>query len=317
MSGLNKILLILFLVFIFNVSHGQQTPLNPLSYWVFTPYIYNPAIVGSKDYLSVDLSASFQGKSNTQIISGNTRFSKTSSGYFSSPDIVEFKNFGIGGSVFRDFNDLSRNIGASIAGSYQIPLNTRNLSFLSFGASLKGVHNILDTALIEPENPSKKTFYPNLDLGIYYYGTNFYTGVSTTNILGSPEKSDSIGLFGVPVSRQYFFTAGYKIVFSRSLNIVLEPSVLINANDSTFNTISDNINPILKFYVGNFCVGTYFLTDGKTSFFAQFRYPRFYVGTFFALPKKTAYFKGSPIVEFTLGINIQLDKSRLSDHSHW
>ena len=299
------------------MAEGQQTPLNPLSYWVFTPYIYNPAIAGSKDYLSIDLSAAFQGKSNTQIISGNTRFSKTRSGYFSSPDIVEFKNYGIGWSVFKDVDDLSRNTGASVAGSYHIPLNTLKLSFISFGASVKGVYNILDTASVVTENSSKKTFYPNLDLGIYYFGTNFFLGFSTTNLLGNPEKPDSLGLFSIPVYRHYFFTAGYKIIINKSLNIVLEPSVLINANDSTFNTIADNINPILKLYAGNFCVGTYFLTDRKTSFFAQFRYPRFYVGTFFELPKKTSYFKGPPIVEFTLGINIQIDKSRLANRSHW
>jgi type IX secretion system PorP/SprF family membrane protein len=317
MSSVKKVSLILFLISTFYLAEGQQTPLNHLSYWVFTPYIYNPGIIGSKDYLSVDFSASFQGKSNTQIISGNTRFSRTKSGYFSSPDIVEFKNYGIGWSVFNDVNDLSRNTGASLSGSYQIPINTRKLSFLSFGVSVKGVYNILDTASVIPENPTKKSFYPNLDLGIYYYGTNFYSGISTTNMLGNPEKKDSLALFRIPVSRQYFFTAGYKIIFNRSLNIVLEPSVLIFADDSTFNKIADNINPVLKLYAGNFCVGTYFLSDGRTSFFGQFRYPRFYVGTFFELPRKTPYFRRIPLVEFTLGINIQIDKSRLSNHSHW
>jgi|WetSurMetagenome_2_1015567.scaffolds.fasta_scaffold19554_2 type IX secretion system PorP/SprF family membrane protein len=317
MPVIERALLLLVFVFTFVLSEGQQTPLNPLSYWVYAPYIYNPAIVGSKDFISIDLNASFQGKSQTQIISGNTRISKTQTGYFSSPDIFEFKNIGIGGSVFHDINGPSRNFGFSAAGSYQIPLNTRNLSFLSVGASVKGVYNLLDSGSVEPGNPLKKTFYPNLDLGVYYYGTNFYTGISTTNLLGNPEKPDSHGLYTIPVSRQYFFTAGYKILLSKSLNFVVEPSVLINADDSTIKEIKDDISPILKIYLADFCMGTYFLSNGKTSFFFQYRYPKFYIGAFYELPKKSPYYKRTPFVEFTLGLNIQSDKSRLSTHSRW
>ena len=317
MSVIKKFLPVLLLIFSFNVSDGQQTPLNPISYWVFVPYIYNPAIVGSKDFISVDMNTAFEGKSRSQVLSGNIRFSKTQGGYFSSPDIIEFKNFGIGGSVFNDADGRSRNTGVSAAGSYQIPLSTRKLSFLSFGASVKGVYNRLDTAAIEAGNFSKKTMYANLDLGLYYFGEKFFSGFSVTNLLDITDKNNSSGMIKIPLSRQYFFTAGYKFIISRSQNIVVEPSVLINAYDSTINEISDNINPILKFYAGNFCAGTYFLGNGKTSFFAQFRYPKFYVGSFFELPKKIPYFKRIPLVEFTLGLNLQIDKSRLSDHSHW
>lgn len=309
-----RILLILLFVFSFCAAKGQQTPLNPVSYWVFTPYIYNPAMVGSKDFLSIGVNAAFQGTSNTQLISGNTRITKTNSGYFSSPDIREFRNTGIGASVFNDFDSLSRNIGLSVSGSYHIPLNTRELSFLSFGVSVKDGHNILTSKL---GNIVKKTFYPNLDIGIYYYGTNFFTGISAINLYGSPWKNDTLGIFKVPVSREYFFTAGYKILLSKSLNIVLEPSVLILATDSTFSKIRNNINPIVKLYLEDFCLGTSFRSDGMISIFAQFRYPRFYVGAFYELSNKTAYYKNKPTVEFTLGINIQSDKSRITKHSHW
>jgi type IX secretion system PorP/SprF family membrane protein len=317
MPVIKKGLFLFGFLFSFYLSNGQQTPLNPISYWVFTPYIYNPAIVGSKDFLSIDLNAAFQGESNTQILSGNTRFSKTKSGYFSSPDIVEFHNFGIGGSVFKDIKGLSQNIGASVAGSYQIPLNTRKLSFLSFGISVKGVYNILDTGSVESGNPSKKTFFPDFDLGLYYFGTNFFAGLSTTNLFGNPEKPDSLGIYAIPVFRQHFFIAGYKFLISRSLNIVLEPSIIISAYDSTIRKIPDNFNPILKIYLENFCFGTNFFYKDKALFFFQYKYSRFYIGAFFELPVKSPYFKKTPIIEITTGINIQIDKSRYSRHSHW
>jgi type IX secretion system PorP/SprF family membrane protein len=317
MSAIKKTLLILCLIFSFNISDGQQTPLNPLSYWVFIPYIYNPAIIGSKDFMSIDMNATFQGKSGTQILSANTRVTKTMSGYYNSPDFFEFKNIGVGGSVFHDINGLSRNAGASVTGSYQFPLNNRKISFLSIGASAKGVFNTLNAGSAGLGMPLKRTFYPNFDVGIYYYGPNLYAGISSVNLLGNPGDVDSLGVYEIPIARQYFFTAGYKIIISRQLNMVLEPSVLINTFDSTFNKISDNINPIIKFYAGNFCVGTYFRSNGKTSFFTQFRYPKFYVGVFFELPRKTPFFKSTPTINFTAGLNIIKDKSRLSGKSHW
>jgi len=312
-----RVLLMYAFVFVFYIAEGQQTPLNPISYWVFNPFIYNPAIAGSKDFFSLGLNAAFQGKSNTQLLSGNARISKTKSGYFSSPDILEFKNIGIGGSIYRDFSGISRNIGLSLTGSYHIPIGTHQLSFLSLGVTVKGVYNQLDNDLTGPAHSFKNTLFPDFDLGAYYYGTSFYAGLSATNLLGNPWKSDSLAIFRIPASRQYFFTAGFKILISRPMNIVIEPSVLVVLNDSSMNKISDNINPILKLYLEDFCFGASFNNAGMISFFSQYRYPKFYIGAYYELPNKTAYFKKTPIVEFTLGINIQPDKSRFSNHSHW
>jgi len=306
------------LIFLFVIAglpvKGQQTPLNPISYWVFTPHIYNPAMVGSKDFLSVGINAAFQGAANTQLLSGNTRITKTNSGYFSSPDITEFRNIGVGAAVFNDFDGASRNTGLNVSGSYQIPLNTRKLSYFSVGLAVKTEFNSIKS---DVNKLVKKNAYPNADIGVYYYGPNFFTGISAVNLLGSPWKPDSLGLFRVPVSREYFFTAGYKILLSKSLDIVLEPSVLILATDSTFSKTGNNIYPILKLYMEDFCLGTSFHSGGKTSFFVQYRYPRFFIGAYYELANKTAYYKNKPTVQFTMGLNIQSDKSRLNHHSHW
>lgn len=314
LSNIKRTSLVIIYSLTFCVLNGQQTPLNPISYWVFNPFIYNPAIAGSKDFLSVGFNAAFQGKANSQLFSGNTRITKTNSGYFSSPDITEFKKAGIGGSVFNDYDGLSRNMGLSFSGSYQLSLNTRDLTFLSLGATVKGEYNTITSALTDTV---RKTYYPNFDIGIYYYGPNFFAGISAVNILGSPWKPDTLGVYKVPVSKEYFFTAGYKFLLSKSFNIVLEPSVLILATDSTFSKIKNNINPIIRLYLEDFCFGTSFNADGKISFFSQFRYPRFYIGAYYELAKKTAYFKKTPLVEFTIGLNLQPDKSRLSNNSHW
>jgi type IX secretion system PorP/SprF family membrane protein len=305
------------LAFLFTILVGQQNPLNPVYYWVFTPYVYNPAITGSKDFISLDLSSSFYGKDNTEILSGNTRISRKRTGYFSSTDLIEYTNVGISGSVFNDKVGLIRNTGANLAASYQIPLNTRELSFLSFGASIKGVYNTIDTGTAETGHGYKETLYPNADVGIYYYGPRLFVGVSAANLLGNPEKPDSLGHYMIPVARQYFFSAGYKFILSRTYDIVLEPSVLINAYDSTFKHIEERIDPVLKLYVDNLCLGSYFFTDGSVAFFAKYKYPGFYLGAFFDLPRKTAYYRNTPSIEFTLGLNIQPHKSRTSRTRHW
>jgi hypothetical protein len=83
--------LIIFALIIFqNVSEGQQVPFDPISYRIFTPFIFNPAISGSKDFSSTDLVASIQGSSKSQTISWNTRLSKKVPGYFLSPAIIEY-----------------------------------------------------------------------------------------------------------------------------------------------------------------------------------------------------------------------------------
>ena len=301
----------------FSPASAQQTPLNPLSYWVFSPYIYNPAMAGSKDYLSIEMIAAFEGDSRSQILSGNTRLSKTKAGYFASPEMKEFNSIGLGGSLFNDVDGNSRNTGFSAAGAYQIPLSTTELSFLSFGASLKGIYNRLEPLTIDSTLMTQKKFYSDFDLGVYYYGTNLFTGLSVVNLLDNPGKTDSTGIYKIPVARQYYFTLGYKFVLSKTQNIVLEPSVLIDLTDSTFKKIGDNINPIVKLYIDNFCIGSYFLSDGNTSFFFEYRGPQFHGGAFFELPRKTAFYKKPPIVEFTLGINFQANKSRLSRRSQW
>jgi type IX secretion system PorP/SprF family membrane protein len=321
MSLIKSSLLILFFAFSFYTSEGQQVPLNPVSYRIFSPFVFNPAMAGSKDYTSINFIAGFQEKPTAQMLTGESRLGKKSSDYFSAKEIREFSNVGIGGSFFNELDGSSGNMGGLVSLAYHFPLNRKKLNFLSFGAAFKGVYNTIDYAdsgdslltLLPPE----KSFYPNLDLGVYYYGTNFYAGFSSTNLLGNPGDPDSIGNYLVPVSRQYFFTTGYKILLSRAQNIILEPSIIMAADDSTYKNLNEIIQPLLKLYLKDFCVGTYYNNKTKLALFFQFRYPRLSIGALVELPKKSAYYKDQPILEFTLGYNFSSDKFRVMKHSRW
>ncbi len=127
---------------------GQHTPYNPISNRVFTPFMINPAIAGSKDFIALDLSATIQGDNFSQLLSGNSRIAKKGPRYFGAPVAKSFTRFGTGAALFNDASGPSRNIGLSVAASYHIPLNDKNLSFISGGIALKGIYNMMTQLLI-------------------------------------------------------------------------------------------------------------------------------------------------------------------------
>lgn len=293
-------------------------PFNPISYRLFSPFVLNPAIAGSKDFFSTDFIAGFTGKSYSQIVSGNARIAKKGPKYTESAALKSFTRFGVGGSVFNDFNsfDSTYTTGFNVALSYHIPLNNKGLTYLSIGASGKGIYHYF-AGDYDFNIPSKEFYFPNVDFGVYLYGPDLMAGISATNILGAPSDTSTINNYQVPVSRQYNFIAGYKFLVYRPLNIVIEPSVMISTDDSLSFKPKENIEPVLKIYVGNFCIGTYFNDYSKVSFFFQYRYPRFYLGTFFALPKDAPYFQKSPTTEIAFGINFSRNRSGYNRSSHW
>jgi type IX secretion system PorP/SprF family membrane protein len=316
MSVKKKAVFYLILLFSFSVSEGQETPINPISYRIFTPFIFNPAIAGSKDYFSVDLLTGWQGKNNSQMLSAYTRYAKLAPSYISSYVSPEFTNFGIGASFYNDMKKLSRTIGFKAAGSYHFPLDKKKLSFISAGVSLKGIYYHFH-GQPEPGPALADEFIPDLDVGIYFYSPSSYAGLSAVNILGNHEISDSLGIYRIPISTRYFFLAGYKILINKHSNIVIEPSVIVNADDSLSGEVKDMIEPLLKIYAGNFCIGTYLNDYSKFSFFFQYRFPKFFVGSYFEIPKNSPFFRDSPTVEFTFGINLTDRSSTSFDKSHW
>jgi type IX secretion system PorP/SprF family membrane protein len=308
---------ILFIILICsnNESAGEQIPLNPISLRVFTPFILNPATAGSKDFLSATLTASLQGASKSQILSLSTRLVKRAPSYFLSPGNREFTKIGIGGFIFNDLSGSSRNLGVGVALSYHIPLDRQHFSFLSFGASVKGLNFRKDSVYSNDPGQSltfKNVYYPDLDFGIYFYSPTLFAGVSLTNLRGNPEKPGNPGNYDIKASRLYYFQTGYKVLINRSLNFTIEPSVIISTDGSS-QKFSDIIKPMVKLYLENYCFGTYFNDFDNMAVFFHYKYPRLNIGAFFKFNKRTQYFKRSMVAEVMLGINI----SKFAEHARW
>ncbi len=313
---MKKVFPLLTLLLLVIPSYGQPMPFYPVSYRVFNPLILNPGITGSKDFFAADLIAGFQGDTYSQMLSSNTRLTRKVPGYLLSGRSSEFTNFGVAITLFNTLDKYTMSSGAAGSFAYHISVSKRSLTFLSAGVTVKGIYHRFK-GMPDLSMPSETYIFPNADAGIYLYNPSFYAGISATNILGSPESKDSESNYSVPVSRQYYFMAGGKLVLSRSLKIVVEPSVIIDTDDSLSFDIKENIEPMLKVYAGNFCLGTYFNDYSKISFFFQYRFPRLYVGTFFALPKDSPYYKETPTTEIAVGINFSRIKSGFIKNSHW
>jgi type IX secretion system PorP/SprF family membrane protein len=297
-------------------ASAQHTPLTPISSRVFTPFIINPAIAGSKDYMAIDLSATIQGEDYSQLLSGNSRVAKKGPRYFGAPVGKSFTNFGVGGALFNDHSGPSRNIGVITAASYHMPLNDKNIAFVSGGLAFKGIYNIMDS-VADAGLPGKQSIIPNIDAGIFLYTQKLYAGISATNLLGNMIDSLDMALYNIPVSRQYFFLAGYKIVLSRPLNIVLEPSLIINLDDSLRFDSKEAYNPMLKLYMDAFCIGGYLHNYDNLTFFFQYKFPKLYLGTMVDFPRNVPFYKRDLTIEIAAGLNFGGVTKTSGNRSHW
>ncbi len=304
------------IVFSFGEVYSQQIPDIPVSYRIFSPFIFNPAVAGSKDFTSIDLLISNYGKSKSQIASGNLRLSKSSEKYFSSPSATKFSSFGIGGYLYNKHGSISRNTFIGGTGSYHIKLDIESLSFLSFGITAKGLFNRYPADSVN-NIPEGKTFIPNIDAGIFYYNPTFYAGISATNLLDKTTETDSLNLYSVEVFRQYSLNAGFKILISKAKNILIEPFIIINSNDSLSGKIKEMLKPGLTIYASNFRIGTYFNDFNKLSFFAQYKYYKAYIGTYFEFPYKSAFYNNPVIAELAVGLNLSSFKKGFTGRNHW
>ncbi len=310
-----KALLVLATMGYIPYASAQQTPSYPLANRVFTPFVINPAVSGSKDYLAIDFAAVIQGTDKSQLLSANTRIAKKGPTYFGAPVSKQFTRFGAGVILFNEVTETSRNVGFGATGSYHMPLDNKNLSFLSGGLTVKGFYNMMDS--IPDLAPSKNSFIPNIDAGVYYYGQKLFAGISAANILGNMLDSTVNEIYDVPVSRQYFFIAGYKFMVSRSLNIVLEPSLIINLDDSLNFDKKETYNPMLKLYMEDFCVGAYLHNYNNLTIFFQYRFPKMYLGTLVDFPRNVPFYKKELVIELVLGLNFGKTSSVSPLNRHW
>lgn len=286
---------------------GQSAPSKLLSIPVYHPVVLNPAYTGSKDFSNISLTTKASKWPDTQILNYNTRL-------FSPGG--KFSNWGIGAYAFQEQFDLSWNTGVSVSGAYHLALDRQKLHFLSFGAALKGVIAVPKETDESSSDSLSTKFRPNMDLGIYYYGTNAFAGISSTTIFGTDINGDS-SLAYSNFDRQYNFLVGYKFLISKKHGIVIEPSLLASLDDETISDPLEQIVPYLKVYLNNFYIGSYLKDLDIFALFFQYQFPKFYTGVFLQFPRVGYLNDENIIFELSAGMNIGKGSPTFTQHRHW
>jgi hypothetical protein len=273
---------------------GQQIPSKPVSYPFFSPLVFNPAITGTIDYTSINLISRVNSSPGAQMAALNSRLMTTGGSALS--------NFGVGGHLFQDKLPGARDLGVGVSAAYHLPLGAGNSSGLSFGLAAKGLYHMV-TDEGESVGTASSGFIPNADLGLYYYGSYGFAGISSVNVLGLLSDSISADEYNVP--SEHLFYGGLKFVLNRKNGVILEPSLVVSLSDSLLSNARTGMVPYLKLHVQNASIGTRFQNLDNLAFFLQYHFPRFYAGLFIEYPLNEMLITRDQVnVELSFGLNL-------------
>ena len=289
-------------------TFSQDVPSKTLSIPVYHPMVINPAFVGSKDFINISLTSKVSKSPDNQILNLHLRL-RDSDG--------KYTNLGLGAYAFQEQLEHSWNTGLALAGSYHFAVDQQHLHNIAAGFSAKGFLTIPKKGEEPVTDTFETRFHPNMDLGIYYYGPQAFGGISATSLFRNSNDNDSITPSYLQIEREFHLYGGYKIVVSKKSGVVVEPSLLISVNDTSFSEIHKQIVPYLKIYLQNFFVGTYLRDLDIFALFFQYQFPRFYAGVFLEFPRIGYLNDDNIIFEVSLGLNLGSKGEPFLRYRHW
>ncbi|NND62015.1 MAG: type IX secretion system membrane protein PorP/SprF [Flavobacteriaceae bacterium] len=231
-----------FLMLLFQDSHAQQDP--QYTQYMYNMNVVNPAYAGSKESLSL-----------------TALYRKQWSGLDGAPETITFSGHspvtdkvGLGLSAIKDELGPVKETNVYVDFSYTLQVSDNlNLALgLKAGASFHDV-GLSDIELQDPNDPffsqDINNTYPNIGAGAFFYGDNFYIGLSVPNFLTSVHLDEN-GLKIGSETNHYFGTAGY--VFQVSENVKLKPSVMVKSAFDAPVSYDGNLNALFyeKFEIG-------------------------------------------------------------------
>ncbi len=217
-----KTSLVIFLIFFLSIdSFAQQDPLfsHPQANQIFS----NPAFAGSHEQTSLTAVYRHQwlgfedGAPRTALLNANTLFAS--------------KNIGAGISLIYDQIGVSKTSGVNISYAYQIKLGNDRLSFGLNTGLINYASKWSDVATIQPDDPSfqnanENIWFPLFGAGAYYYGENYYAGISVPHLINYSYENSFQPATLVNQSSQYvhwLLSAGY--VFELSDEILFKSNM--------------------------------------------------------------------------------------------
>lgn len=259
-----KYLLVLLVIFLTSKLQAQQDP-------QFTHYMYNMSVINPA-----------YATDNADVINLGGLYRAQWVGIEGAPTTQSFfahkplsKRVEIGLSVIHDeIGDVVKenNIYADFA--YVLPLG--ETTKLSFG--LKAGVTLFDTnfngfVLTDPvpdpafQNNISQTF-PNIGVGTYLFGSNYYLGLSAPNLMTSRHIETINGHAGSGVESVHFFmTGGYVFTFNGNDNLKLKPAFMAKGVEGAPPSLDVTANVLIN---NKFELGAGYRLDDSVSALASF-----------------------------------------------
>ncbi len=303
---LKKGVILFPLLMLATLLSAQEVPFYPISYRLFSPAIFNPAITGSHDFSQISFITNLTRSHPGQTLNGDVRLPVSNKQKRPEPDALVFSNFGVGGYFFHEAINSYNYSGLAVSGSYHIPITRDHLSFFSVGITGKGIYSVGRPGTDQGDTTKNNVFKPDMDLGVYFYSAHFFAGVSATSLFSNPNSSSFPSQLTGILSRQFFLNTGYKIVLSNRRSLVLEPSLMMDFGNSFSDTASLHYHPALTLYYKHSSIGFYLNDPDDLSFFLHVQTPWFYVGSYVEYPwNMDIPWKNSKLtIELLVGITI-------------
>ena len=242
---MKKLVYIIFLIALGQVSLGQQLPLY--SQYLYNKFLINPAHAGSDGFTSFNITArdqwvGYAGAPRTYSISWQTRILKK--GYKLKETIFNKKSFrpktdgkiGFGAYIFSDRNGLIQRTGFQTTYSYHMWL--QDYTQLSLGLALTGYYFIVkanETSFEDPNEPwlnnnlRKGIFVPDADFGIYLLNPKYDLGFSAQQMFGAAAKIGNYAYRNFRMDRHYYLFGSYNIDLHNKSQ--LEPTLLVKMSE--------------------------------------------------------------------------------------
>lgn len=221
---------------------AQQDP--QYTQYMYNMNVVNPAYAGSKETLSL-----------------TALYRKQWSGLDGAPETFTFSGHspisdkvGLGLSAIKDeLGPIKEtNVFADFSYTLQVSESLKLALGLKAGATFHDV-GLTDLELQDPNDPffsqDISNTYPIVGAGAFFYGDNFYVGLSVPNFLNSVHLDEN-GLKYGSETKHYFATAGY--VFQLSENTKLKPSAMVKSAFDAPLSFDVNLNALFfeKFEIG-------------------------------------------------------------------
>lgn len=284
-----NILFLLLVIFCFQAK-GQQLPL--FSQYILNGFILNPAMAGYDGYTSFNTTArqqwvGLEGAPQTLSATWQTRLLQRSYKIVNHP--VRRSNLllpstkgrvGLGAYVINDRNAHVARTGVQFSYAYHIIMNKHQLSFGLAGKIYQFRIDDDELTYGDPNDPiitrglQSVGYTPDADAGIYLTDTEYFIGVSASNLFQSAIKiGGASGSNNYRISRHYWFTGGYK--FTPTLKFAIEPHFLFKTTETW---IPQGDFGVRFYYLEDYWIGLAGRTDGSIISTVGFRADGLFIG---------------------------------------